>query len=408
MFNLWVGWKYLKSEYRFMSFTSWLGVFGLTIGVASLFVSMAVVSGYETTLKRNVIDVTGDLTILKRGFKEEQVPSILEEVKSLAGASATHWTPFVFLEGLLAHNKKIKGIMLEGIDPKSYGKVLHYEHRIIEGEKKFNFSSDESRAWVGKGLKKKFNLQVGDSFKVVLPIDEEANSNFFKPIVKKFKLMGFLDLGRFEYNERYILTDMETAQNFARLGDRITGIRLKLPSSDLAQEVMSILNEKSEMGIWTKSWREHNKNIFEAVVYEKAVIFFVLLVMVIAASFNVSSTLFVSVMQRFSDISVMKAIGAKRRQIVWIFSIQGLIIGVLGTFFGLLIGVAASYGFLIIQDLWHVLPAETYKIDHIDIEFRALDIVLIGFSTLLICFLSTLGPALRGARLKPVEGLKYE
>ena len=128
--------------------------------------------------------------------------------------------------------------------------------------------------------------------------------------------------------------------------------------------------------------------------------------MVLVASFNISSTLFVNVMKRYRDVSILKTLGANRKQLVRLFITQGMALGVLGCVLGVLLGIGA--GFIVSRRGFIDVPAEVYKFDHLPVEYRALDILLILAVTLLICFLSTLIPALRGAKLNPVEGLRYE
>ena len=151
-----------------------------------------------------------------------------------------------------------------------------------------------------------------------------------------------------------------------------------------------------------------NQNLFRAVKLEKVVIFFVILIMVIAASFNISSTLYVNVLRRYNDISILKALGMKSAELVSVFTLQGLAIGVLGSLFGFLLGLGLCFAFAWVQVHWALLPEDVYKISSFGFDLRFLDMLAVLSISLLVCFLSTLAPALRGARLNPVEGLRYE
>ena len=151
-----------------------------------------------------------------------------------------------------------------------------------------------------------------------------------------------------------------------------------------------------------------NRNIFLAASYEKIVIFFIVLLMVVAASFNIASTLFVTVLRRYHDISILKAMGASRRFIYWMFAVQGVVIGALGALAGIGIGYAICEIFMWVQVKFPLFPAEIYRIDRVNVEIRGLDLLLIVVCSIIICFLSSLMPAKRGADLYPVEGLRYE
>jgi lipoprotein-releasing system permease protein len=159
---------------------------------------------------------------------------------------------------------------------------------------------------------------------------------------------------------------------------------------------------------WTRDWQQLNQNLLEAVQLEKVVIFFVVLVMVVAACFNISSTLFVTVLRRYSDISILRTMGATRGFILRLFSIQGMLVGLVGAIAGLLLGALLCWGFSILENQFGLLPGEIYKLSQFSPELRWFDLLSIFVVAFLICFISTLAPARRGAKLEAVEGLRYE
>jgi lipoprotein-releasing system permease protein len=188
----------------------------------------------------------------------------------------------------------------------------------------------------------------------------------------------------------------------------ISGIRLKLKNSDRAEKWAQVVQEKLGWSYSVMDWRQTNKNYFSAIDYEKRVIFFVVLIIVIASGFNVITSLFVTILKRYRDISLFKTLGARPRDIGFLFCLHGLLLGAIGTLLGLSIGWILCYLFEMGQKVFPLLPADIYRLSFVATEFRAQDIVWICSATMTICFLSTLIPALRGARLSPVEGLKYE
>ena len=163
-----------------------------------------------------------------------------------------------------------------------------------------------------------------------------------------------------------------------------------------------------ESPYWARSWMGASRNIFEAIKYEKPIIFLVIFIILIAAGFNVSSTLFVSVIKRYSDISVLKAIGANEGFLVKLFAVQGIFIGFFGSILGVGLGIALCRGFIWAQEKYKLIPGEVYKIEKIDLAIQWQDISIILFASMLICFVATLAPAFRGARLETVKGLRYE
>jgi lipoprotein-releasing system permease protein len=303
---------------------------------------------------------------------------------------------------------KLAGVLVNGVDPKTVTKVLNIHSRLISGKFKFGKKDSYPLALVGKSLARRFELKIGQPFKVVLPMPERANSTGFTPKVMTFVLGGTLDLGKAEYDERMVVTDLASAQAFAEVGDAFGGIRIKLSDSNLANRVSARI--ASELGgqYWTMDWTEVNRNLFDAVKIERVVIFFVILVMVIAASFNIASNLFVSVLKKYPDISILRAMGFSGKDVKKVFLVQGLFYGLIGTAAGLLLGLGLCYAFVVAQRHFVLLPVEAYRIDHVGIDLRLFDLIAIVVSALLICLFSTYIPARRGALLDPVEGLRYE
>jgi lipoprotein-releasing system permease protein len=188
----------------------------------------------------------------------------------------------------------------------------------------------------------------------------------------------------------------------------ITGYRLKIEDPYQARQIALDIGNKFGSTYWARDWQEVNRNLFEAARLEKAVLFFVLLILVVAAAFNIANTLFVSVVQRFRDISVLKTLGASDRFVRHIFTAQGVMVGAMGAFSGILIGLILCRLVEWAQSRWQLVPAEVYKLDHIVLKVQISDLFIIVGVSLLICLIATLVPSRRGARISPIEGLRYE
>lgn len=380
----------------------------MTIGVASLVVAMAVVSGFQTTLKKSVIDSVGHVLVMKRGSSLGNQQEFIKKLHSIS-PQIKQQTPFVYLEAILAHQSRVSGVVIQGIDPSTYGKVLKLKTRLTSGV--FEFGTDESgveKAVIGKGLAETYQLSLNARFKVVMPVATEFDKASVKPRIKSFTVVGVVDLGRYEWNQRMILTQLSAAQEFAQIGSEVMGYRLRLASDDQSNSVTQLLNQKLGADFLVRNWEDVNRNLVEAAQLEKIVIFFILLIMVIVACFNISSTLFVSVRRRFVDISILKSLGASQRFLVKLFTVQGFIMGFIGSILGIGLGIFVSFGFIWANHHWGLLPGDIYKIENIEIEFRITDLMAIISSVLIICYLSTLAPAKRGAELSPIEGLRNE
>jgi lipoprotein-releasing system permease protein len=197
-------------------------------------------------------------------------------------------------------------------------------------------------------------------------------------------------------------------QKWAEVGDHVSGFLLKLDDFSKSREVARELSRDLGLGYRVRDWHDVNENIFEAVKLEKLVIFCVILIIVMASAANVATSLYVSVIRKFPEISVLKAMGINSRQMQWILSTQGLLLGFVGLFFGLISGFGLGKFFEWGQLNLGLLPASVYRIGIIELNYKVSDLLLISAVTLLVCGLATLLPARKGARLLPTEGMRFE
>lgn len=406
MFHAWVTLRFILSKKQALSLPSILSLVGMAVGVACLTAAMGVVSGFEATLAKTITDVYGHVLVINRASSPQNIESIVDRIHKAVPEVETY-TPFINIEGVIAHNSELAGVVLQGLDPATVDKVLNLKSRVISGTFDLQNNGEIPKALIGKGLAKRFKIKIGETFQVVLPSPNTTSSSF-SPRVQKFILSGVLDLGKNEYDERFIVTSLKSAQAFLGVGEAFSGIRIKLTDRDLAPSASLALAQELGNSYWINDWTEVNKNLFEAVQLERIVIFFIILVMVVAAAFNISSQLFVGVLQRFSDISILKAIGATPRDIKLIFTLNGLFFGLVGTIAGILLGFIFCGIFIIAQKYVVLMPVDVYKIDSIGINIRFIDLAAIVGSAMSICLVSSLMPAIRGSKLNAVEGLRYE
>lgn len=405
-FHFWILARYIKAWRQFFDVTILLTIAGITLGVAVLMVAMSSFSGFETTLKRAIIEAVGDVAIYKRNGKIDKIEALEKQLKPHM-ASVQEKLYFLGQESLVASQGKISAVFLQGVQKEKTASVLNLKNRIVQGQNSWESRDDIPPAYLGKDLLKKMNLKIGDTFKVVLPRTSKSSASDLNPIIKTFYVVAVLDLGKYDFNSRFIFVDLPIVQEL--LGtEMISGIRLKLKDSDRAEKWAQTVQEKLGWSYSVMDWRQTNKNYFSAIDYEKRVIFFVVLIIVVAAGFNVITSLFVTILKRYRDISLLKTLGARPFDIGFLFCLHGLLLGALGTSLGLLIGWTLCYGFEWAQKVYPLMPADIYRLSFVATELRTQDIVWICSATMAICFFSTLIPALRGAQLSPVEGLKYE
>jgi len=423
-FQFWLAYRLLVAQKsRLFRWTGLISLAGLTLGVACLMVSMAVMSGFESTLQTSVANITGHVQVAIRGITDDTVMDLRDKIKKIT-PDLQAITPFSYLEGVLGHEGKLSGVILQGVDPSTVLSVLGLDQRVVEG--KFDLSpvtssassdldsalADETAdiipAMIGKDLAKNFSLKVGSRFKVVLPLRSDYDPSQFRRKVATVEVRGVLDLGKYEYNQRMIIVPLAATQKLAEIGDKFSGVLLRYPKIDDARARAATLAQSMGAAFSIRDWHDMNENLFEAVKIERVTIFFVILVIVLAAAFNVSSTLYINVVKRFPEIGILKSFGLSKKQLIQIFSLQGLMIGGLGLLIGMMIGFVLCQAFGWLEVNYGLIPGSIYKVDRIDLNIRFVDLFFIAVATLSISFIATLAPAFRGAKLSPVEGLRHD
>lgn len=380
---------------------------GLTLGVAVLYVALSVLSGFEKTLKNSLIDVGGHLKLVKRSGHQEPWRELLKLVQSFDDR-ILEGTPFLTLEGVTASQGVVQGVLIQGLDAKSYQKVLRIQDRLVMGDLNLGNTISKPGAVIGTELASRIGKTVGDTITLVVPRFGDLETTGYRRSMSQFQIHGILDMGKYDWNERLVVVDLEQAQKLAEVKNRYAGLMLKIDNADEAEELASELITKLGPPHWVRDWKSEHENTFAAVQIERRIIFFVVFIIIIVAAFSLVSNLLLQSMQKVAEISVLKSLGMTSRQVIRLFFIQGLALGVAGVTFGLLLGWGVSLALTYYQMNWGLIAGSVYQISRIDLSVRAWDLFAIIMSTLLISALSGAFPAFRASRLLPSEGLKNE
>lgn len=402
----WVVSRHLRKSGKFVAVTTGLSVLCMSVGVASLLLAMAVVSGFEKTIKDSVIDLTGHVLLFKNNAKLSNAKKIEEKIlKKFPSIQAV--TPFLHKEAVLAAKGKVQGVVVQAFPPNKVDSVLNLRQRVSKGLYSWAGGAELPACMLGKELALKLNLSVGDTINIVLPKPNKTQSHSFVPKLKKFKINAILDLGKFEYNERFVMLAAKDLQDLMGVKNNIyTAFRIRLDDRNKAAKMSFDLVEFLGDSYWTKDWFQVNRIFFSAVEIEKRLLFFILLIMLIAACFNFSASLFVNVYRRYSDISIFKTMGANGFFFMKLFGVHGILVGLMGCVVGSILAVAIAA--LIPHLSIFSIPAKVYQISHLPIDFRVSDILTIYSSTMFLSLVSTIVPSWIGSKLSAVEGLRYE
>ncbi len=400
-------WLYRRLIFQkkiFFEPTTLFSLLGITLGVAFLVVSMGGFSGFTRSLKSSIIDVSGDINIFKQGQRIDNPQEVIEIIRK-ASPQAREFLGFVSTEVLVANKGNLSAVLLQGMNWEKLRKLKGLTRRVVDRSENPGFGHP---AFLGKVVAQKLKLKVGDHFKTILPKVSRSSSTRIFPQVEGFYVHTILDFGKYEFNERIMIADTKKVQKMMGMGEKINGFRIKLQDSEKAPLEGEKIQEALGWDYSVRDWSMTNRSLFKAIRYEKTVLFFIMLIMVVAAFFNVSTTLFLGVLRRYSQIGVMRALGLKGKDIVFLFCLQGLVLGTMGLSLGLGLGFLFCYGFDNLQKIYPIMPEDVYRLSNFSTHLYWSDVVWVILATLVICLLSSLAPAIRGARLSPVEGLKYE
>lgn len=405
-YQLLIALRYLKSKKRrkSLSFSVFISICGVAVGVMALLVVLSVMSGFHEHLQRKILGANSHVIVLNYKGGIEDYQGISEKLKNEPHVVAM--SPFVMGQVMVSYGKKAHGVFLRGIDTTLEVKTTEIL-RYLKDAKIEDLRQQDDLPWIILGRELSFILGVvqGDVINVISPMGEIGPLGML-PKARPFRVAAIFEIGMFEYDANLVLTDIKSAQSFFGLGDNITGVAIKLDDIYKASVVRDSISKKLTFPFYAKDWIQMNRNLFSALKLEKFAMFVILTLIILVASFNIVSTLMMNVMDKQREIAILKSIGATNHGIMLIFMIQGLIIGIVGTIFG----VIGGYALGTIIDSYEIikLPADVYYLSKLPVQMKLLDFVVVSASAIVISFISTIYPSYQAARLQPVELLRYE
>lgn len=401
--------RYLSSKRRekFVPFITMCSLMGIMISVMTLIVVIGVMTGFERDLKNKMVSMNSHITVENQlGKGIENYKDLMKNVEQLKEVKAT--APFLIGEALIRTHSGGKGIILKGIAPEEENKVSDLEKYIKDGHYKLS----EKGVLIGTELAKYFGIAVGSSVVINLPT---KSSTAFGMIPRELKctVEGVFSSGLYDFDMNFIYMDLDTYKKFIGV-DIVSGLSVQLYDFDQSTVVKNKIIKKLGFPFFARTWLERNKNLFRAIQTEKVVMFIILVLAIIIAAFNISSTLVMTVMEKTKDIGILKSIGASSLSIMKIFLFQGFFVGVSGTVLGVFCGDLIVRNIDYIADLvsklfgFEVFPKDIYLFDKIPAYISAWDTTLIALCAVAISVIAAVYPAWKASILNPVEALRYE
>jgi lipoprotein-releasing system permease protein len=402
-FELLIGLRYLRSKggRGFLSLLTVIAMAGMAIGVMALIVVLAVMSGFEDELRSKILGTTSHILVMDisgRGIEDParalQVIRADPDVRSAA--------PFVLQQVMLSHGEYATGVVLRGIDPET--ERLELQKRVKQGSLA-DLAGPEPSIALGRELARTLGAFVGDTVVAISPKGAVTAVGTI-PKMRPLKVVAIFEIGLYEYDSALTYTSIATAQQFAEMGTRVSGIEIRLNDVYQARRVARELGTKLGLPYWTRDWTEMNRNLFSAIQLEKTAMFVILTLIIFVAAFAIISHLILMVAEKRREIGVLRALGASSKSITLVFMAEGVLIGLVGTTVGTALGVAIG----VIQDRYHVvkIPGDVYQLSELPMKMHPPEMILIAVAALVLSFLATLYPSRQAARLHPVDVLRYE
>lgn len=418
-FARFVGLRFLRPKRRslFLSIISIIAITGVTVGVATLIVVLAVITGFQEDMTNKILGAYSHMLVLSHHSRIQDWPQVVETIQSVPDVLTA--SPFVYGEGMASTGNHASGVIVRGIDPQTASKVTSIGQSIDRGSLELLNSPQEVAGPLGDQVEREMlpgvilgrelaaglRVFVGEKIQLINPMGEVGPMGML-PKAKPFVVVGLFKSGLYEFDAKFAFIHLSQAQSFFGAGDSVSGLEVKIADIWQSDIVARAIEDKLKWPFYAKDWKQMNRNLFSAIKLEKLVMYIILCIIIFVASLNIFSGLYMAVMDKKKSIAMLRAMGASARRIEKIILIQGMFIGIIGSVIGAALGVTIclvqiKYGLI-------KLDPRIYYIDTLPMTFKVLDFVIIFLASLGLSLVATLVPARIAGRLDVVKMLRYE
>ncbi len=406
-FELFVALRYLVARRRqaFISLISVISTVGVAVGVMALIIALALMTGLQGELRSRIVGASPHIYVLKVGEGLVDVAAevtAIREVPRVIGAS-----PGVMGKALASTGERQAFISVKGVDPATEGDVTDVSDRMVQGSMAaLAGRPDDSLSGIviGQALANSLGVAVGETINLMTP---DGPLSPFGPMLgtRRVEVVGIFSLGLYEFDSAYGFVDLPTAQRL--LGREAPDfIEVRVDDMYAAPAVADEIEQRLGTSYVTQDWAEMNQSLFSALWLEKVAISITIGLIVMVAALNIVASLILLVMEKSRDIAILKTMGASARSITWIFMLQGLIIGAVGT----AVGAAAGLGISWVLDTYKLIrvPMDVYQVSYVPFTVEPRDFFLVVGAAVVVCFVATIYPSRQASRLDPAQALRYQ
>ncbi len=414
-YEIFVGLRYTRARRgagrnRFVSFIAFTSMAGIALGVAALIVVLSVMNGFQDELRNRILSVASHIEVRALNGEMTNWNAVADAARAHPRVKAT--APYVLGQAMLSAGDSNRGALVRGVDPVLEDTVADIGAHMRAGSLAA-LKPGEFGIVLGSEIARALGVRVGDSVVVIVPQGTVTPAGTL-PRVKSFRVVGVFEIGMYEFDSGLALIEISDAQKLYRLGEAVSGVRLKLDdmfaAPTVARELLSTLPADAEVRDWTLN----HANFFRAVAIEKRVMFIILTLIVAVAAFNIVSAQVMVVTDKQADIAILRTLGASPASILAIFIIQGALVGIIGTLIGVVGGIALALNIDVVVPAIErtfgiqFLDKSVYYISELPSDLQRGDITLIALIALALALLATLYPSWRAAKVNPAEALRYE
>ena len=407
-----IAFRYIKSRRveGFISISAWFSLLGIMLGVATLIVVMSVMNGFRTELVDRILGINGHLIIYSKN--ERTIPNYTKIInKILDTPNVVAVTAHLEGQALAKNKNSISGVIIRG----SKWSDLAAKKLLWKSLNQSTISNfkDKQNIIMGYRLGQKLNLKVGDFVSLISPNGMETALGVL-PVNQNFKIGGFFDMGMYEYDNNFIFIPWKKAELFLSTNNIAHGIEVFLKDQKLTSSVNLQLQSKLNKNLIVIDWKKRNSSFMNALAVEKNVMFVILTLIILVAAFNIISSMIMLVQTKKADIALMRTMGASQYLIIKVFMLTGSIIGFLGTFVGVLLGVFVSMNIEKIRQLitsifgQELFSAEIYFLSKLPSNININEVLIVICISIFLTLLASIFPAWKASKISPAEALRYE
>ncbi len=414
-----VRYLFAKRRQTFISLITLICVAGVTAGVWLIITVLSVMNGFERTWRDEIIGNRAHFTVHSW---TGDIPNYLETMEKIRRVPEVLGTsPYLDAEGMVrGRNGEVVAVRVRGIDPALVSNVTNLREDIVAGSlDDLGVAADAEGLevpgiLVGSKLAASLGVTVGDSLRLISPFGGPPTPFGPAPRLKPFRVAGIFETSFFQYDEMFTYVSLAAAQDFLKVDDVVQGVEVRVTDLYRSQAVARTVREALRGEVYTRDWKEYFPAFFQALKTERIMMFFLLTMIMVVAAFVIVATLVMMIMEKTSDIAILKAMGAEDAAIERIFAIEGTLIGLVGTAVGVVAGIAVTTQLGWVQKQIEtvlqidVLPADVYQLSNLPWEINPIQILVIMTIAMVLSLGATLLPSRQGARIDPAEALRYE